>query len=52
VLLKRLVAGRKLPAQALRLIRSAHHRADQLRDLLRARGDKHCFDGFLPRQYQ
>jgi hypothetical protein len=40
-LLKSVVAGRKLPAQALRLIRSAHRRADQIRDLLRALGDKH-----------
>lgn len=40
-LLKSVIAGRNSPAQALRIIRSANRRADKVRDLLRALGDKH-----------
>ena len=40
-LLKSVIAGQNSPAQALRIIRSANRRADKVRDLLRALGDKH-----------
>jgi uncharacterized protein len=39
-LLKSVQAGRTKPAQALRLIRTAHNRAERVRRLLRALGDR------------